>query len=327
MLTDNYGRQIKDLRISVTDRCNFRCFYCKSAELLNYKDREQLLSYEEIERLARLFVDLGIRKIRITGGEPMLRRGVGRLIGHLGSLPELTDLALTTNGFNLHEKAESLKAAGLDRVTISLDSLKKERFEEITRSKDFESVLKSIEAAKKWNLAPIKINCVLVRGINDDEILDFAEFARQWDVTVRFIEFMPLDEDEDWSRTRVMAGAEILETLKSRYQIVPLGRAEESDTARDYGFRDGRGRIGLILPVSEPFCGRCSRIRLTADGKIRTCLFSLVEHDVKSLMRAGADDSLVRDFIVGTVAKKEAGHRINEPDFVPPPRTMSYIGG
>ncbi|MDA2928816.1 GTP 3',8-cyclase MoaA [Acidobacteria bacterium AH-259-O06] len=327
MLKDSYGRQIKDLRISVTDRCNFRCFYCKSATLLSYKNREEILTYEEIERLARLFLNLGIRKIRITGGEPLLRRGVEQLIARIACLADVQDLALTTNGFNLYQKAQILREAGLHRVTISLDSMKKERFEAITRSKDFDKVLKSVEAAKQWDLEPIKINCVVVRGINDDEILDFAEFARSWDLTVRFIEFMPIDEDEDWSQDRVVTGAEILEILQTRYQMVPRGLVEPSATARNFDFADGRGRIGLIMPVSQPFCGQCSRIRLTADGKIRTCLFSLIEHDIKSLLREGADDSVLTEFIQDTVVKKEAGHRINEPDFVPPPRTMSYIGG
>lgn len=327
MLTDSYGRQIKDLRISVTDRCNFRCFYCKSATLLSYKNREEILTYEEIERLARLFLNLGIRKIRITGGEPLLRRGVEQLIARIACLAHVEDLALTTNGFNLYQKAQILREAGLHRVTISLDSMKKERFEAITRSKDFDKVLKSIKAAKQWDLQPTKINCVVVRGINDDEILDFAEFARNWDLTVRFIEFMPIDEDEDWSQDRVVTGSEILEILKTRYEMVPRGLVEPSATARNFDFADGRGRIGLIMPVSQPFCGQCSRIRLTADGKIRTCLFSLIEHDIKFLLREGAGDSVLTEFIQDTVVKKEAGHRINEPDFVPPPRTMSYIGG
>ena len=327
MLKDSHNRQIKDLRISVTDRCNFKCFYCKSASLLNYKEHREILTYEEIERLARLFLELGIQKIRITGGEPLLRRGLEGLVARLACLPGLEDLALTTNGFNLQSKAHLLSQAGLQRVTISLDSLKRERFEKITLSQDFDKVLKGIEAAKKWKLEPVKINCVIVEGVNDNEILDFAEFAREWDVSIRFIEFMPIDEDEQWNRERVVTGAEILRILESQYPLLPLGRVEASATARNYAFRDRPGEIGLIMPVSHPFCGHCSRIRLTADGKIRTCLFSLVEHDIKSLVRGGADDSSLKEFIVQTVARKEERHHINEPDFVAPPRTMSYIGG
>lgn len=327
MLTDSFGRQIRDLRISVTDRCNFRCFYCKSATLLNYKDHTEILSYEEIERLARIFVRLGIRKIRITGGEPLLRRELENLVARIAAIPGVRDLALTTNGFNLFRKAQVLKEAGLSRVTVSLDSLRPERFAAITRSQDFAQVLKSIEAAKRWELEPVKVNCVLVRGLNDDELLDFAEFARQWDLTVRFIEFMPLDEDEQWSRDRVVTGGEILEQLRQHYQLQPRGLAHPSDTARQYEFADRRGGIGLIMPVSRPFCGACSRIRLTADGKLRTCLFSLVEHDIKALLRQDASEAQLVNFICQTVQKKEAGHRINEADFVPPPRSMSYIGG
>lgn len=327
MLKDSFGRQIRDLRISVTDRCNFKCFYCKSAHLVNYKARRELLTFEEIARLARLFLEMGIQKIRITGGEPMLRRGVESLIEQIGQLEGLRDLALTTNGFNLFEKAEILKKAGLQRVSISLDSLRADRFETITRSRDFEKVIRSVEAARQWGFDPIKINCVLVRGFNDDEILDFAEFARRWNVTVRFIEFMPLDEDEGWSRAQVITGAEILDVLRNRYDLTAVGRAEQSETATNYEFADGRGRVGLIMPVSRPFCGACSRIRLTADGKIRTCLFSLVEHDVKTLLRQGASDEAVREFIAATVWKKESRHHINDPDFVAPSRSMSYIGG
>ena len=327
MLKDSHNRQIKDLRISVTDRCNFKCFYCKSASLLSYKEHREILTYEEIERLARLFLELGIQKIRITGGEPLLRRGLEGLVARLACLPGIEDLALTTNGFNLQSKAHLLSQAGLQRVTISLDSLKRERFEKITLSQDFDKVLKGIEAAKKWKLEPVKINCVIVEGVNDNEILDFAEFAREWDVSIRFIEFMPIDEDEQWNRERVVTGAEILRILESQYPLLPLGRVESSATARNYAFRDRPGEIGLIMPVSDPFCGHCSRIRLTADGKIRTCLFSLVEHDIKSLVRGGADDSSLKEFIVQTVARKEERHHINEPDFVAPPRTMSYIGG
>lgn len=327
MLRDSHDRVIEDLRISITDRCNFRCFYCKSAHVLSYQERDKILSYEEIERLARIFVALGIRKIRVTGGEPLVRRNVEELVRRLADLPDLRDLAVTTNGFNFFERASALKAAGLKRVTISLDSLRRERFEEITRSRDFDNVLRSIRCAKELGLEPVKVNCVLVRGFNDDEIVDFAALARDLDLTVRFIEFMPLDEDEAWSRDRVVSGQEILDRLRDGFELIPVGLSNPSQTARDYDLAGGRGRIGLILPVSNPFCGACSRIRLTADGKIRTCLFSHVEHDIKSLMRAGADDSQLRGFILRTVYKKEERHHINDPGFVAPSRSMSYIGG
>ncbi len=326
-LRDSYGRGITDLRISVTDRCNFRCFYCKTPQSLHYAGRDQILTYEEIVRLAGLFVELGIRKLRITGGEPLLRRGLEHLIGSLARMPGVEDLALTTNGFNFFEKAEALKAAGLPRVTISLDSLQPERFRAMTGYAELERVLRSIDRARELDFQPVKVNCVVVRGVNDDEVEDFARFAREKEVAVRFIEFMPLDEDEQWSRDRVVTGAEILARLDGRYPLHPLPAASPAETSRNYGFEEGMGSIGVITTISNPFCGACSRIRLTADGKLRTCLFSMVEHDVRSLLRGGADDETLRRFIRRTVNLKEPGHRINEPDFVPPPRSMSFIGG
>jgi GTP 3',8-cyclase len=327
VLIDSYGRVMTDLRVSITDRCNFRCFYCKSSNLANQRERSEILTFEEIVRLSRVFVKLGVRKIRITGGEPMVRRDVDDLIREIAASTELEDLALTTNGFNLAEKAGSLKERGLRRVTISLDSLRRDRFESLTRSKDFYRVLSGIRAAKKVGLQPIKINCVLVRGFNDDEILDFAELALALSISVRFIEFMPLDEPGVWTRDKVVRGDEVLEILSTRYQMIPLGRQNSHATSQDYRFAEGTGEIGLIMPVSRPFCGYCSRVRLTADGKIRTCLFSKTEHDIKALLRDGADDSGLAEFILAVVHQKEKGHRINESGFVPPLRTMSYIGG
>jgi cyclic pyranopterin phosphate synthase len=320
-LTDNYGRPMRDLRISITDRCNFRCFYCKSVTLKGSKERAEILTFEEIVRLARVFVGLGITKIRVTGGEPMVRRDVDGLIAELSRLPGLQDLALTTNGFNLAEKAALLKSNGLKRVTVSLDSLNPERFALMTQSRDFEKVLAGIHEAKRVGLEPVKVNCVLVRGFNEDDIIPFA------DIPVRFIEFMPLDQDEGWNREKVITGAEALARLRERFDLVPAGKANSHATSADYRFADSPGGIGLIMPVSVPFCGQCSRIRLTADGKIRTCLFSVIEHEIRSLLRSGADDSALVEFIVDTVEKKERGHRINEPGFVPPPRSMSFIGG
>lgn len=257
----------------------------------------------------------------------MVRRQLEDLIGRLASILGIQDLALTTNGFNLYAKAGLLRKKGLDRVTISLDSLRPERFRKITDSNDFEKVFQSIDAALAEGLNPVKINCVVVRDVNEDEVVDFAELAREREVTVRFIEFMPLDEDEKWDKRRVVTGAEILERIQEKYVLIPRTSANPSETARNFDFEDGRGKIGLIMPVSRPFCGECSRIRLTADGKLRTCLFSLIEHDIKELVRNGADDKQLRDFIIATVEKKEAGHRINQPDFVAPSRSMSYIGG
>ena len=327
MLQDSYGRPITDLRISVTDRCNYKCFYCKTGLGLKAVPRDRLLTYEEIERLARLFLGLGIRKLRVTGGEPLLRKGLEILIGRLAALPGLGDLALTTNGFSLSTKAAALRDAGLRRVTVSLDSLDRERFRQMTGQDDLERVVAGIEAARLCGLDPIKINCVVVRDWNDDELLEFAEFARRRAVHVRFIEFMPLDEDEKWTRAQVVTGAEVIDRIRQRHGLIPLRPEQASDTSVNYCFPDGPGTVGVITTVSRPFCGECSRIRLTADGKLRTCLFSLEEHDVKALLRSGATDDQVVQFIVDTVRKKEAGHRINEPDFTPPPRTMSYIGG
>lgn len=327
MLKDSFGRQILDLRISVTDRCNFKCSYCKTAKGVNYVEREKLLSYEEIERVSRLCVELGIEKLRITGGEPLLRRGLETLVSGLSAVPGVKDLALTTNGFNLYQHAASLKRAGLNRVTISLDSLNDARFFEITRSRDFSNVLKSIEVSQAAGLVPVKVNCVVVGGFNDDEILDFAAFARERRVDVRFIEFMPLDEDEKWNRSLVVTGEHILKVIASRYEIVQRTALNASETSLNFNFADSEGSVGVITPVSRPFCGECSRLRLTADGHLRTCLFSHVEHDIKERLRGGASDAEIKQFITEVTLKKEAGHRINEADFKAPSRTMSYIGG
>lgn len=322
-LTDNFGRQITDLRVSITDRCNFRCVYCRSGE--NDVPGAERLSFDEYERLVRILVGLGIRKVRVTGGEPLVRPGVAEFLARLKALG-VRDLSLTTNGFTLAERLDSLVASGLDRINISLDSLKPERFEAITRTKTFDQVMASIEAAQASKLRPVKVNAVLVRGLNDDEVEDFAQFARDLNLIMRFIEFMPLDAGHTWTRDRVVTAAEIHERISARWPLVPIEH-ERSETARRYRFADGRGEIGLVAPVTQPFCGHCSRIRLTADGKLRTCLFSKEDHDLKFLLHGGAGDEEIADEIRAIVAQKEKGHRINEPDFVPPARSMVFIGG
>jgi GTP 3',8-cyclase len=325
-LHDKFGRQITDLRISVTDRCNFRCVYCRSADPENYRDHDEILSWPELDKLAAIFHELGIRKVRITGGEPLVRVGVEEYIARLAALG-FPDLSMTTNGYLLEERCERLIAAGLRRINISLDSLDPTRFERITRTKTFGSVMRGIEAAQNTRLAPIKVNAVLVRGFNEDEVESFAEFARERGVIMRFIEFMPLDADRHWSRSVVVPAAEVYERIQAHWPLEQIAH-EKSETARRYRFADGApGEIGLIAPVTQPFCGHCSRIRLTADGKLRTCLFSKEDHDLRGLLREGASDEEIEDYLRLVVNDKEEGHHINDPDFVPPSRTMVFIGG
>jgi cyclic pyranopterin phosphate synthase len=324
-LTDKFGRQITDVRISVTDRCNFRCVYCRSANPENHMADRALLEWDEYEHLARILVSMGIRKIRVTGGEPLVRPGVEDFVARLKALG-VQDLSMTTNGHLLAERCDRLVAAGLNRINISLDSLNREKFEQITRTKTFDQVLQGIKIAQASPLRPVKVNAVLVRGINDDEVEAFAEFAREHDIVMRFIEFMPLDADRAWTRDQVVTAAEIHRRISARWPLLPVIH-ERSETARKYRFADGRGEIGLIAPVSQPFCGHCSRIRLTADGKLRTCLFSKEDHDLKFMLRGGATDREIGDAIIAVVQQKEKGHRINEADFIPPSRTMVFIGG
>ena len=329
-LRDSYGRPIRDLRVSLTDRCNFRCFYCLPHGEPPIAPKEQMLSYEEIDYVCDIFVSLGIEKIRLTGGEPMLRRDIETIIGKLSRLKTsgLQDLALTTNGYYLPERAQSLKDAGLDRVTISLDSLKRDIFKRMTGVDVLDKVLAGIAAAKAAKLEPIKINAVIVRGHNEDEVADFAAFAREHDVKMRFIEFMPLDSGHEWAREDVVSGKEIRERISERFPLVRVDVARGSETSSRYRFADGApGEIGIIAPVTEPFCGACSRIRLTADGQIRTCLFSTVEHSLRDVLRSGASRAEIVDYIYSVILKKEPRHFINDPGFVTPSRTMSFIGG
>jgi cyclic pyranopterin phosphate synthase len=329
-LKDSYGREIRDLRVSLTDRCNFRCFYCLPHGEPPIAPKEQMLSYEEIEYVCEIFVSLGIEKLRLTGGEPMLRRDIETIIRKLAALKQkgLHDLALTTNGYFLPDRAQALKDAGLDRITISVDSLKREVFKQMTGVDVLDRVLAGIESAKRAGLQPIKINAVIVRGHNEDEVVDFAAFAREHDVKMRFIEFMPLDSGHDWSREMVVSGREIRERISERFPLVASDVVRGSETSSRYRFADGGlGEIGIIAPVSEPFCGACSRIRLTADGQIRTCLFSTVEHSLRDVVRSGASRDEIVEYIEGVVMKKEPRHYINDPSFVTPSRTMSFIGG
>jgi GTP 3',8-cyclase len=333
ILRDSYGRAIRDLRVSLTDRCNFRCFYCLPHGEPPIAPKEQMLSYEEIEYICDVFVSLGIEKIRLTGGEPMLRRDIETIIRKLSRLKtsesnRLIDLALTTNGYFLPERAHELKAAGLDRVTISLDSLKQDVFKRMTGVDVLDRVLAGIAAAKDVGLEPIKINAVIVRGHNETEVADFAAFAREYDVKMRFIEFMPLDSGHEWSRADVVSGQEIRERINERFPLVKLALNRGSETSSRYRFADGApGEIGIIAPVTEPFCGACSRIRLTADGQIRTCLFSTVEHSLRDVVRSGAARDEIVAYIESVILKKEPRHFINDPGFVAPSRTMSFIGG
>ena len=325
-LYDKFGRQIRDLRISVTDRCNFRCVYCRSADPENYRDHDEILSWAELQRLARIFVGLGIRKVRITGGEPLVREGVESFIARLHDFG-VQDLSITTNGHLLAERCQKLMDAGLNRINISLDSLDPMRFEKITRTRSYDNVMRGIDTVQASRLAPAKVNAVLVRGLNDDEVEAFAAFARERGVIMRFIEFMPLDADRHWSRNLVVPAAEVFQRINAQWPLEQIPH-EVSETARKYRFADGApGEIGLIAPVTQAFCGHCSRIRLTADGKLRTCLFSKEDRDLRALLRVDASDKEIIAWVNSVVMEKEQGHRINEPGFVPPSRTMVFIGG
>ncbi len=367
-LTDKFGRPITDLRLSITDRCNYKCVYCRTGnEGALYGD----LPFEDYLRMARVLVGLGIRKVRLTGGEPLLRKGVVEFVKELAKLspqglkpssisgtngkPEATlsekaaadssglktirndemdgvyaeslDIALTTNGHLLADLAQPLKDAGLNRVTVSMDAVDPDRFARITRVPGgYEHMLAGIRAARRAGLWPLKVNCVLMRGFNEDQIIPFGMFAREEGVIVRFIEFMPLEEDRTWSPTTVVTLDEILARMAEYRPLIEIPHAR-SETARRYRFDDGIGEIGIIAPVSHPFCGHCSRIRITSDGKIRTCLFSVWDHDLYGQMERGANDEELAEFIRGVVMKKEARHHIGEPDFVPASRTMVHIGG
>jgi GTP 3',8-cyclase len=326
-LRDGHGRLIGDLRVSVTDRCNFRCQYCMPAEGLPWLERDEILTFEEITRVVGLMASMGVGDVRLTGGEPLVRRDFPRLAWMLGQLEHVTEIAVTTNGFLLERDAEALVLAGIDRFNVSIDSLQQDRFYELTRRDALPQVLRGLERLAAFPEAhPIKINAVAVRGFTEDEVLPFAEFARRHPYEVRFIEFMPLDADHAWTPDQVLTGDEIRAAISAVHPLEPEPR-EPSATARVYRFADGKGKIGFINPVSEPFCGDCNRIRLTADGRLRTCLFSLNETDLRGPMRAGAADAELERIIREAVWQKELKHHVGEPGFIQPLRTMSAIGG
>jgi cyclic pyranopterin phosphate synthase len=329
VLIDRFGRRITDLRASVTDRCNYRCVYCRTGnEGAQYAE----LPMADYLRLIRVFVSLGIEKIRLTGGEPLLRRGLVELVEEIAALRTVSgeplDIAITTNGHMLAGLAQPLRDAGLTRVTVSMDAVEPETFSRITRVPgSFDKVLAGVRAAQRAGLGPVKVNCVLLRGFNDEQIVPFARFAREEGVIVRFIEFMPLEEDRIWAPDTVVPMDELLGRLGSFMPVVPLPATSPSETARRYTFEDGVGEIGIIAPVSQAFCGACSRVRLTSDGKIRTCLFSHFDHDLYGVLYQGGSDEDLAKFIEATISKKEARHHIGEPGFLQPSRSMVHIGG
>ena len=346
-LVDSFGRTLRDLRVSLTDRCNFRCMYCLPeteaaqnfyrghwAHLPNpdpivhqWVHKSLILSFEEIERVVRIAVGLGIKKIRLTGGEPLLRQNVEELVARIAKIPGVEDLAMTTNGFLFPQKARALREAGLQRVSFSLDSLDRDNFKKITGRDGLNEVLESIRLAQELGFSPVKVNAVVIRDINDGEIESLAEFAHERGLSYRFIEFMPLDSARAWQKEMVVPGREILRRLRERFDLQPVASDNPSSTSKRWAFPDGRGEIGIIAPVSEPFCGHCNRIRLTADGKIRTCLFSVTEHDLRSLLRNGKTDADLAEWLRAVAWQKEPRHHIGEPEFVAPPRSMSCIGG
>ncbi len=326
-LVDRHGRTVRDLRISVTDRCNLRCVYCMPAEGMAWLPKEQLLTYEEIARLTRVCLECGVEGVRLTGGEPTVRADLPVLVRMLHDLQPGLDLSLTTNGLKLPAMAEALRAAGLMRVNVSLDTLDRERFHRLARRDRLAEVHAGLEAAKRAGFSPIKINAVLMRGFNDDEVVPLAHWARDEGFELRYIEWMPLDFDKKWDRTQLVPADEILAQLQDAFGIEPLENDDPSAPARTFRYTDGVGRVGVIASVTKPFCGHCDRIRLTADGQIRTCLFALNEYDFREAMRGGASDDHIEHLLRSAVLRKAPGHLINSPFFQQPARGMSAIGG
>jgi cyclic pyranopterin phosphate synthase len=326
-LSDGFGRELKNLRVSITDRCNFRCHYCMPEEGLTWLKRDEILSYEEIERLVRLFVRIGIEEVRLTGGEPLVRRDLPVLIEKLSSIPGLKSLSLTTNGFSLKEMCKDLVDAGLRRINVSMDTPVRDKFAHITRRDALPQVLEGLEECERYpSLRPIKVNAVAIRGFSEEDVLAFAELARRKPYAVRWIEFMPLDADGDWDRDDVLTGAEIRAIIETRYPLVPIEDPRIA-TAQRFAFADGEGEVGFINPVSEPFCESCDRVRLTADGEFRTCLFSTWETSLRDQLRGGASDEELEGAIRAAAWRKEMKHYINDPGFQRASRSMSQIGG
>ena len=325
-LVDQFGRVADDLRISVTDRCNFRCTYCMPAEGLAWLPKSEILSFEELARLLGIFVGLGVRSIKVTGGEPLVRADLPTLVRMFREVGPDLDISLTTNGVLLDQQAEALAAAGVNRATVSVDSLLQHRFLEMTRRDALDKVLAGLRAAEAAGLTPIKINCVVIGGTNDGELIDFARWSRETGYEVRFIEYMPLDAQHEWERAKVVPGAQILDAISARFPLEAVGNG--SEPASLYRFADGApGAIGVINSVTEPFCDTCNRLRLTAEGFVRACLFAMEETELREPMRCGADDDELAALIRASVWGKWSGHRVNHPDFVQPARSMSMIGG
>ena len=327
-LVDGWSREIRSVRISVTDKCNFRCTYCMPAEGLEWLRRDEILTFEEITRLTAILARLGVDEVRLTGGEPLVRRGLPELVGMLAQVQGVDDLSLTTNGILLKRDARALVDAGLRRINVSLDSLDHVRFAQLTRRDALDQVLAGLAEAERYpQLRPIKVNCVAIKGLTELEVPDLAELARRKPYVVRFIEFMPLDADRAWTADQVLTGGEIRSLVEERYGALVELPASASSTARRFRFADGKGELGFINPVSEPFCSSCDRIRITADGQLRTCLFSRREWDVKTALRDGRSDTDVAAYLRFAVRHKELKHRVNERGFVPASRSMSQIGG
>ncbi len=327
-LVDGLGRVHTNLRLSVTDRCNIRCFYCMPAENVVFRSREELLTFEEIERFVRVAASLGVNKLRLTGGEPLVRSDISKLVGRLAAVPGIEDLAMTTNGLLLAEQAADLRAAGLDRLNVSLDTMSEATFERISRRTGLQKVLDGIFAARQAGFEKIRLNAVAIRGLSEDDLVPLAEFSRKHDFQLRFIEFMPLDADGIWNDSQVLTGQVIREILENAFgPLAAVERDDPSQPAVDYRFVDGRGQIGFINPVSQPFCSDCNRLRLTAEGQVRNCLFSTVEWDARALLRGEATDDELRRLVRDCVAAKKPAHGIGEADFEKPTRAMYQIGG
>lgn len=328
-LIDSYGRRIKSMRLSITDKCNFRCTYCMPAEGLPWLKKAEILSYEELVRVCRVAVNIGIEQIRLTGGEPLVRRDVPELVRQLHELTRLRSLSLTTNGILLKQQAKALAEAGLTRINVSLDSLLPEKFAQLTRRDQLDRVLEGLAELEHYpSIHPVKINAVAIRGFSEAEVLDFVRFARNKAYVMRWIEFMPLDADQLWRKEDILTGGEIKAIIEASYGVlVPITTGDPSETARRYTFSDGIGEVGFINPVSAPFCSTCDRIRLTADGQLRTCLFATEETDLRALLRSGADDEAIAHTIRQAVWHKELKHYIGDKRFKHASRTMSRIGG